>query len=325
MDQNIKKGIIMWFAVAAGFSTLLLTITILLTRTSGVQTQPLIDIGVLISNDFRKPTVDGLQDGLEGLEIKNFSINLKNANGDLNRLSQLAQAMATENLDYILAIGGIELEAVSKIKTDIPVFFADVNLPERRGFNFPGIKNTYSERTSERLSIAKEIFPAVKEFFILTSSTNIAGLVSLEEAKKWEGKNLDHQITIIDVNTPEELDHFINNINKNKGVLFLTPPAIIQDRSGKIIQSAIKAGLPVVGFNEQMTFEGAIFSYGEDRYSMGFAAANLLANAIRNPLKDRKVDIRNVEPVLTVNLKTADKLGIEMGEKILIQAQTIVK
>lgn len=326
MNNSINRTFALWGAVVLCLSVLLLFAMVFLLRSSSIfRPSPSTTIGVLILDDFRKPTVTGLQDGLKKLGIDNVAINLKNADGDSNNLRPLAEKLISEKPDYIFVAGGVELEEIAKINTDIPVIFADVNLPQRRGFNFPGVKNTYSERIGERLSLAKKAFPSIKKFTVFTlTSNNITGLVTAEEARKWAVNNKDRSLAIVDFKTADEVENFINNFDENAGSIFLAPPAVIQRASARIIKAASKFGIPVVGFNEQMTDEGALFSYGEDRYSMGFAAANLFVKNIKYSPADNTAEVISIEPILTVNIKTANKLSIKIEEEILIRAQNIV-
>lgn len=325
MNNSINRTFALWGAVALFLSVLLLFAIVFSLRSSSIfRPSPSITIGVLILDDFRKPTVAGLQDGFKSLEINNVAINLKNAGGDPDNLRTLAKELISEKSDYIFVVGGVELEEIAKINTDIPVIFADVNLPQRRGFNFPGVRNTYSEKIGERLSLAKVIFPSIKKFTVLTMASNITGLATAEEARKWAVNNKDRSLAIVDFKTADEIENFINNFDGNAGSIFLAPPAVIQQASARIIRAASKFGIPVVGFNEQMTSEGALFSYGEDRYSMGFAAANLFVRSTKDPPAPRVAEVISIEPILTVNIKTANKLGIKIGEEILIRAQNIV-
>ena len=213
MNPQTTHSIRVWGTLAlllAGLFVFGLLATLKLQRKAAPKTP--FTIGVLISSDSRLPVVEGLKDGLFSLGVDNFAINLKNAEGDFARIESLLDDLIRERPDYIIAIGGLELDLLVRAKTDIPKFFALATQPGRHGAVFPGVESTAPNGTYERMEIAKKILPEIKKFTLLTSTTTLGGIISGEKAREFAAKNRDYSIAVLEFSNVGEVKRFASTI-----------------------------------------------------------------------------------------------------------------
>lgn len=281
-------------------------------------------IGILMLHSFSAQIVDGLRDGLHAFGVEGIDIRIKNAAGDDGKLVQLASELVKERPDYLVAVGGAATEALLAARSDTPTLFIDVELPEERGFALSGVKNTYAERTGERMALMREIAPRYTTFTLITSDRNLAGVVAREKAEEFAAAHPEVTVRIVEANSSEELTNWLATKLAKTEVIFLAPVAYIQDRSTELIRQLRSRRVPVIGLNLQMTRDGALFSFGEMRYDMGVRAASLLYDMITDR-RGENIVVLGVEPVLTINRTTARMLNIALPAAVLERAAYLVE
>jgi putative ABC transport system substrate-binding protein len=92
----------------------------------------------------------------------------------------------------------------------------------------------------------------------------------------------------------------------------------------KWIAASFTYDLPLSTLSVAEVDDGALMSYGEDLIPTGQQAARL-ANAILNGTAPRDLPVETTEYFLSVNLATAQAIGLDVPEPLLRQAAVIVR
>jgi putative ABC transport system substrate-binding protein len=116
----------------------------------------------------------------------------------LELLPALAADLAKRNVDIIFAPNTVAVEAAMRAANDIPILFATVDDPVRRGFvaNFArpgerinGISAIQQELTAKRVQILREPFSAISRIAVLTSSNESVSLSQFKEIQSATGQS----------------------------------------------------------------------------------------------------------------------------------------
>jgi putative ABC transport system substrate-binding protein len=70
--------------------------------------------------------------------------------------------------------------------------------------------------------------------------------------------------------------------------------------------------------------EAVLVTFGNDEYNIGEKLARL-AQQIEHGVKPADLPVETAEIFLTVNLDTADKIGLDLSDEILSQAKKIIR
>jgi putative tryptophan/tyrosine transport system substrate-binding protein len=117
------------------------------------------------------PRLDALRQGLRGLgylEGKNLIIEYRSAEGNIDRLPELAAELTRLNVDCIVTAGAAPTRAAKQATGTIPIIMTNTTDPvdggliaslARPGGNITGLTNLASELAGKRLELLKEAIP----------------------------------------------------------------------------------------------------------------------------------------------------------------------
>src|SRR5215207_3345819 len=117
---------------------------------------------------------DALQD--LGRRRRDFTIEVRSAEGNLDRLDRLARELVTENVDVILALNTPGTQAAVRATKAVPIvmgfvgdplgmdFVASINRPGR---NVTGVAIDVPENVTKRMQLLTEVAPAAKRIALL--------------------------------------------------------------------------------------------------------------------------------------------------------------
>lgn len=155
-------------------------------------------IGLLMPSDDGSRQ-SGLLMGLERLGYhagQNFTLEVRSADGRLDRLPLLAGELVRAGVEVIVALNTPGTQAAIDMKTRIPVLMALVGDPVGSGFvpnlNRPGglvtgVSNAAGEIAGKRLSLLKQAIPAARRIAVFThpdDPVRIPQLRQLEESSR---------------------------------------------------------------------------------------------------------------------------------------------
>jgi putative ABC transport system substrate-binding protein len=273
------------------------------------------------------------QDGLRSLgyfEGKNVTIEYRWAEGNLDRLPELARQLVQQQVEVILAGGSTGAQAAKDATSVIPIIAAGTgDLVElglvtsfaRPGGNLTGFVTAAPETAGKRVQIMTEIAPQARRAAVLwAAGTTNSGL-------EWKvvtqlASSLGIALQPYEARTLQDLDQALNAIVQSavQMLLVLNDPFIFTHRK-RIVESAAKSRLPAVyGFRE-FADDGGLISYGPN-ISDGYRRA---ASYVDRILKGEKAADLPVQYELVINLKTAKALGLTVPDTLLARADEVIE
>jgi len=248
--------------------------------------------------------------------------------GDLDRgRKQLTEIESTVKPDLIFAIGSWALQVVVGRPTAIPVVYAMVlNPPSLIGADMKNVTGASMNVPVEQpIKLFKQLGPQVKRVGIIYNPARTGYLVRrAQRVARDEGLELVTR----EISSVKEAIGALDSFQEGIDALWIVPDETIL--SNAVVQQMLlysyRRRIPLLGLSDRHAQMGALFSMsfasGED---IGRQAGEL-AQAILTGRSPADVPYTSARKVyLTVNLKTAQKLGLEIPPAILTRASNVIQ
>lgn len=291
-------------------------------------------IGIAVHTAVHLPIVEGFNTGMTELgyvEGKNIRYIYSAVLGDNKEtFDSEIRKLLSQDIDLLLTTGSdVSLSAKKILKdTDIQILFCASVDPKIYGLienqrhpggNITGIK--VSHTSSKLMELLTQIRPGIKEVYMPYNPDDeilSVNITSLNETASQLGVNL----VTMEVHSVEEAVRAIKSLPEDRGVIFRVPSPTLDDKNSELSREAIKRGIPMGSVLP--LDESVLITFAPDFFSMGKQAARL-ANQIIHGIKTADLPVEVSGADLTINLKTAEKMGINIPNNILLQAKKIIR
>ena len=293
-------------------------------------------IGFLFAGTLaQRPQVEGFFQGLKALgyiEDQNITIERREAEGKTERLPQLAQELAALQPDVIVAVTTPAAAAAQKATRTIPIVILVIPDPVGSGFvqslarpggNITGTSNNSIEVSRKRVQLLKEIIPSLSRVAVLWNPLN-PGSATVAKETELGAVALGIKVEFLGYNGPNELQVALTKATRAQAVLIMGD-FVAFDRREWIAGFAVAHRLPVFSTWPEEAQDGSLAAYGpslREEYRRGAA----YVDKILRGAKPAELPIE--EPTkyeLTINIKTAEALGIKIPQSLLIRADRVIE
>ncbi|AFM02346.1 ABC-type uncharacterized transport system, periplasmic component [Desulfitobacterium dehalogenans ATCC 51507] len=310
-----------------------------LSELSPTQKQPY-KVGVLVANDLRLVKVEALKLRLKEMgliEGENIVFHIENAKNNLSDLPALGKELLMEEPDVLVASGAVEAlslkELTSAQESPTPVVFMGTLSPSviglvedtlRPGNHLTGLNNYHYELTPKRLELLHRLLPEIKKVAIL-GDTRVPFFQQTQESLQQASQKMGLELSTYTLTSTEGIEDVFRRIREaeEEGIVLL-PGFFLESYTEEIVQYAMAFKIPVFGVYPQDTIDGCLASYGTSNWSQGAQSANMVYKVLQgqNP---RVIPVETPDRIIfSVNLKTADKLGITPSQAVLSRADEVV-
>ena len=295
-------------------------------------------IGVLLSTSLPEEKMpQALRQGLLEagyVEGRDLIIEWRTANGDYQRLPQLASELVQHKVE-VLVIQGIWAAQVAKRATStIPIVLAVVSDPvaadlvvsldHPRG-NITGLSAMTEELTAKRLQLLHEAMPKITRVGVLWNPDSSYSVRVIEQLKR-AARPLSMELKFVAVRTPDEIDSaFLAARRARAQGLYVIEDALFFNRRVMLIELASKARLPIVYSAKEFAEAGGLMSYGLNYSDLMRRSATYVDRILKGA---KPGDLPIEQPTkfeLVVNLKAANALGIAIPESLLLRADEVIR
>ena len=248
--------------------------------------------------------------------------------GDLDRgRKQLAEIETKIKPDLVFAVGIWALQAIVSRPTPLPVVYAMVLNPPSvigtAGKNVTGASMNVPVEQSIRL--LKQLGPQIKRIGVIYNPAKTGYLVKRAQVvAKEEGLELVAR----EINSAKEVIGALESFQDGIDALWIVPDETILSQAvvQQMLLYSYRRKVPLLGMSDRHAQMGALFSLsfasGED---IGRQAGEL-AQAILTGRAASDVPYTSARKLfLTVNLKTAQKLGLEVPQAIMTRATNVIQ
>lgn len=292
-------------------------------------------IGVVNLGPALDPVFDGFKEGMTELgyvEGENVTYIYNGPVGDISLLDAEAQKMVDADVDLILSISTPASQAAQRVTAEnqIPIVFSPITDPVATGLveslanpsgNLTGV--TFGPQVGLRMEWLTRIDPSIERVWIpynTDDASPAAALGILED----NADALGVEYVTVAARNADEITAGIENIPDDIDAIFLLPDSVNVSHSDQYIQVALENDLPLSVPSKPVVEQGALISYSMDFIEVGKQAARL-ATQILEGAEPSDLPVEVSEFFLTLNLQTADAIGLEVNNDILRQADDIFR
>jgi putative tryptophan/tyrosine transport system substrate-binding protein len=294
-------------------------------------------LGVTSASD-RPALLDTFRQGLRErgwIEGQNIVIDYRFAEGQLERLPDLAAELVGLKVDVIVSLGTQGVTAARNATKTIPVVMIAVRDPvgtgliaslARPGGNITGVSGYAGlESVAKQLELLSEMAPKTSRVAILWNPANPYHQLAIKELNI-AAPALGLQLQILEARDPNEIDDaFAAMARERVGGLLVLSDVIFNSHGTRLAELAIRSALPNAHAVRETVEAGGLMSYGPsflDSFRRGAAYVDRI-------LKGTKpADLPVEQPTtfeLVINLRTANTLGIEIPTTLLSRADELIE
>ncbi|MCJ8010919.1 ABC transporter substrate-binding protein [Paenibacillus sp. KQZ6P-2] len=287
---------------------------------------------IAISQIVEHPSLDATREGFlaalkdAGItEGDNLTVNYKNAQGDSANNLSIAQTIASEKEDLVLAIATPSAQAIVQQVKDKPVLFAAVTDPldakivsnlDKPGGNVSGVSDTNPAAVQKLMDFVAKNFPNIKTVGLVINEGEPNAVVMAKNAEDALSK---HNIKLVKaaVTNTSEVKQAAQSLVGRADAIFITLDNMVVSGADTIIQVANENHIPFFSSDRDTVEKGAFatvgFKYYDHGYQVGQMAVDILKNG-KNP-GDMKVTMQD-KLDLILNLKAAAAQGITVTDEM---------
>jgi putative tryptophan/tyrosine transport system substrate-binding protein len=281
-----------------------------------------------------KPFLARLQE-LGYNEGKNITLVYRSADGRPERLPELAAELVQAMPDVLVTgFGTLAAKAAKGATNSIPVVFTMVGDPigaglvvslSRPGANVTGFSDLASEFATKRLQLLQNLIPDQRLIAVLGNPDTPFTALALKQVQTAAAAN--HQpLAIFEARNPGEISASIEAAIKSgaAGLMTLDDPLLLSAKQ-QIVKLLADARLPAVYGLKEYAEANGLMSYSMDRLQMCRRAADYVDRILKGAVP---ADLPVEQPTkfeLTINLKTAKALGIDIPPSLLAIADEVIE
>jgi putative tryptophan/tyrosine transport system substrate-binding protein len=271
----------------------------------------------------------GLRD-LGYVEGKNIAIEFRFAEGQFDRLPELAAELVRLKVDVIMThtVPGALAAKRATATNPIPVVMTNVGDAvgtgivaslARPGGNITGDTFFVTELVAKRLELLRDAIPRLRRVAVLANPDN-AGTGQSLQAMEIAAKALNVALLRFNVRSPADLDGaFAAMAKENVDALAVIEDIVLIQLHRRITESAVKQRLPSIGFVEYAD-AGGLFGYGPNNVAL-YRRAAVFVDKILKGAKPADIPIeRPTTFEFVINMKTAKALGFSVPTAFRLRA-----
>jgi putative ABC transport system substrate-binding protein len=296
-------------------------------------------VGILWQNPLA-PTVqlvDAFRQGLRELgyvEGQNITIELRSAEGRVERLPALAAELVRLNVDVIMTATTPSIRAAQQATKTIPIVMGNSQDPVSEGFvaslarprgNITGQSLQSPDLAAKRLQLLKEVVPTVSRIAVLWNSGDPALALSFKETAA-AAQTLHVQLQSLRVRGHEEFKTaFRAAVQDGAEALVVLEDALTYPHRTEIAELAKSNRLPAMYGLREFAEAGGLMAYGPNLVAIYRQAATYVDKILKGA---RPADLPVEQPTrfeLVINLKTAKALGLTIPPSLIAVADQVIE
>ena len=265
---------------------------------------------------------------------RNVQIDTRWAAGDADRIRTYAAELVALAPDVVLATGSATVGPLLQATRTVPIVFAYVPDPVGAGFvdslarpggNATGFTPFEYSMSGKWLELLKEITPSLTRAAVIRDPAISTGLGQFA-AIQAVASSVGVAVSAVNVRDADEIDRAVTAFARSSnGGLIVTGSALAVLHGDLIIALAARHKLPAIYFERQFVPRGGLISYGPDIVDQYRRAAGYVDRILKG---EKPADLpvqASSKYELTLNLKTAKALGLEVPQSVLARADEVIE
>jgi putative ABC transport system substrate-binding protein len=298
--------------------------------------QPAMPVIVYLSIGVPAP-LDDLRKVLAELgyvEGRNLTIELRWAEGHLDRLPELTADLVRRRAAVIVAGGPPAARAAKTASATIPIVFSIGEDPvaeglvtslNRPGGNVTGVTGFVNQLIAKRLGLLHDTVRKEAVLGLLVNPANPNAEPDTKDALAAAGA-LGRELRVLEASTDRDLETaFAAMVQQRIGALFVGIDPFFRSRPEQLAALAARHAIPAIYERRQFVTAGGLMSYGTDPAEAQRQAGSYVGRILKG---EKPGDLPVLQPTkfdLIINLKTAKALGLAIPPGVLAIADEVIE
>jgi putative ABC transport system substrate-binding protein len=268
------------------------------------------------------------------VEEKNIVIELRYADGKLDRLPALASELVRLKADIIVTAGASPTRAAKEATVTIPIVMAGDGDPVGSGFvaslarpggNITGLSTLAPEIGGKRLELLREVLPKSSRVAVFGNSTAPGYAPTIREMEL-AANAFKVQLQYQDILDSKDIETAFRAASKGRADAVLTfASAILSNQRAQIVELATKNQLPAIYHNSPFVEAGGLMSYSVSIIDLDRRAA-IYVDKILKGAKPAELPVEQPKKFeFIINLKAAKQIGLTIPPNVLVRADKVIK
>jgi putative ABC transport system substrate-binding protein len=280
--------------------------------------------------------MESLRAGLRELgyvEGKNLVIESRWADGNYDRLPDLARDLVGLKVDLILTSGTPGTRAARSATATIPIIMVTSGDPvalglvaslARPGGNITGASNFAPELSAKRIELIKEAFPSTQRVGVLfnpDNSINDRNVPAMEQTSK----GLKLVLQKIAVRSADDFKNAYSAMSKLRvDAVALPEDDFLSATNAKVVELVSKQRLPSIG-RADFAEAGGIIGYAVNFFDL-YRRAAIFVDKIVKGAKPGDLPVEQPRKFdFVINLKAAKQIGLTIPPNVLARADKVIR
>lgn len=269
------------------------------------------------------------------VEGKNILIERRYAEGRLDRMPELVNDLVEQEVDLIVAPNNVAIRAARKATKSIPIVMVSSIDPVEAGYvktfshpggNMTGLTSMNRDLSAKRVELLRELLPKISRVSVLWDADGPGPAVAFRKYKaaahafKLEMRSLE-----VRGPKPDFEKAFEGSKAARAEALIVVGNPLISQHAKQVFELAIKNRLASMTEEGQFVDAGGLISYGANVADLYRRVAAYVDKILKGATP---ADLPVEEPnklELTINLKTAKKIGLTVPRNVLGRADRVIR
>ncbi len=281
----------------------------------------------------------GFRQGLKDIgyvEGENVTIEYRWAEGQYDRLPELAAELVRRRVAVIVATGGPPAAFAAKAATTtIPIVFLVGDDPvklglvaslARPGGNVTGINFFAVELAAKRLELLRELVPGVTRIAVLVNPASAEVTESTLRDVETAARAIAPQMQIFNVTSSREIDAaFATLVRERVDTVFVSSGSFFTDRRVQLVLLATRHAIPAIYPFRDFAEAGGLMSYGAS-LTDAYRQVGVYVGRILKGAKPADLPVaQSTKFELVINAQAARVLGLTIPPTLLARADEVIE
>jgi putative ABC transport system substrate-binding protein len=266
-------------------------------------------------------------------EPKNVTIDFRWAEGQPDRLPELARELVHRPVDVIAAMGESG-PAAKAATTTIPIVFGSGGDPvqtglvtslNRPGGNATGATFLTANLGTKRLGLLRQLIPGAEVVALLVDPDKSVGQVQIKDVTE-AARSLGQKLLILDGGGDDKIEAAFAALSpQHVSALLVGADPFFDTRRDHLIALASQHRMPAVYQYREYAVDGGLMSYGTSIAEMYRQVGVYVGRILRGEKPDELPVVQVTKFELVINLKAARSLDIKISDNMLSIADEVIE
>jgi putative ABC transport system substrate-binding protein len=269
------------------------------------------------------------------IDGKNVIFERRYAEGRLDRMAPFVKEFVQQKVDAILGVNNVVIREAKRATQTIPIIMISsvdpvatgyVETFARPGGNITGVAWLNRDISAKRIELLKELLPKLSRIAILWDVDGPGPAVAFKEYNAAaEAFKLELRSLEVRGPTPDFVGALQKAKDANTDAVIVVGNPLMSQHMKRIFPLLTKQKMPSMTEEDRYVEGGGLMSYGASLSALYRLAAEYTVEVLKGAKPaDLPVKLASKFDIF-VNLKTAEQIGVVVPQRVLLQADKVIK